>query len=58
MAGGESSHESTLYGFGVVPVPQTNVQVEPLESLRSTVNVTSESTAGTEGLSVTADHET
>ncbi len=49
-AGGESSQESTLYGFGVVPVPHTNVQPGPLEGFRSTVKVTSESTAGTEGV--------
>ena len=47
-----------MYGFGVVPVPQTKVHVDPLESLRSTVKVASTSTAGTAGTSVTADHAT
>jgi hypothetical protein len=58
VAGGESSQERTLYGFGVVPVPHTNVHVDPLDGLRSTVNVTSASTTGTAGTSVTADQAT
>ncbi len=41
-----------------MPVPHTNVQLEPLHGFRSTVNVTSGSTAGTAGSSVTVDQET
>lgn len=47
-----------MYGFGVVPVPHTNVHVDPPDSFRSTMNVTSTSTAGTAGTSVTADQAT
>jgi hypothetical protein len=53
-----SSHERTVYGLGAVPVPQTNVHVDPLETFRSTVNSTSASTDGTAGLNVTVDHAT
>jgi len=53
-----SSHERTSNAFGLVPVPHTNVHVEPAVVFRSTVNVTSASTVGTGGTSITLDHAT
>ena len=41
-----------------MPVPHTKTHVEPLDGLRSTVNVTSASTDGTAGSRVTADQAT
>ena len=41
-----------------MPVPHTKTHVEPLDVVRSTVNVTSASTAGTAGSRVTADQAT